>query len=265
MKKAHHYSRWIQTIKFLKSRGWTISENLSYKEHYNCLSKYHKIGCKGNVRCLMEITGRGIEIKFGDVANLWTGHAQSFWDDQRDDRHTNLSYLQYKAVDLEKLKIINFFKSLGCKLKINDRELTPVESILKTLGINAHFHGVINCLEDIKTDMEIRPERFYSYNNKDRNGKRVKCGEIKYFYPYPHCRLCCGEVWHSANSSWYVLHGNTMSYVQSSDLFDYDPKLKRRQKKQVSLTHVMNQHVEGGDFLKAHKIQALIKRNSIGN
>jgi hypothetical protein len=260
LKKSHHYGYWVRTIRFLRSRGWTITENPTYKKHYACLSQYHKIGLKGNVRCLLEITGRGIEVHFGDVANLWTGHSQSFWDDQKDDRHKKLSYLQYKAVDLEKLKISIFFKSLGGTLMVNDVQLSPVEQILKTLRINNHFHGAVTCLDDIKKDMESRPERFYSYNNKDGNGKMVKCGEIKYFYPYPHYRLSCGEVWHSANSSWYVLHGSTMSHCQSQDLLSYNPSLPRRNKKVVSLHTVLKKHVENGDYLKAHKIQKLINR-----
>ncbi|MBB2148800.1 hypothetical protein [Pedobacter gandavensis] len=259
MKKAHHYSYWIRTIKFLRSRGWKITENPSYKQHYAILSQYHKLGSKGDVRCLMEITGRGVEVKFGNVVNLWTGHAQSFWD-QTDSRHAKLTYLQYKSVELEKRRVIEFFMSLGGKLEGNEWDIPPVERILNTLRINKHFHGEINCLDDIKVDMDNRPERFYSYNNKDRNGKMVKCGEIKYFYPYPHYRLSSGEVWHTSNSSWCVLHGNGISYVQSSDLFDFNPTLRRRQKKEVNLLQVLNLHVKHGDFLQAHKIQLLIKR-----
>jgi hypothetical protein len=248
---------------FLRSRGWTITENQSHKKHYPCLSMYHKLGEKGNVRCLMEITGRGIEVKFGDVANMWTGIAQDFWDDRTDKRHTPLNYLQYKAVDLEKQKITSFFRSLGGILETNERDLPPVDQILKTLKVNKHFHGEIKSLEDIKADMEDRPERFYSYGNKDKNGKPVKCGEIKYFYPYPHYRLSCGEVWHTANSSWCVLYGKGMSYVQSHDLFDFNPALPRRNKKPVALGYVMNRHVAEGDFLKAHKIQQLIARKEM--
>lgn len=265
LKKSHHYGLWRRTIMFLRSRGWTITENPSYKEHYACLSMYHKLGVKRNVRCLMEITGRGIEVKFGDVANLWTGIAQSFWDDRTDNRHTKLTYLQYKAIDLEKQKLTAFFQSLGGILEINEGDLPPVEQILKTLKVNKHFHGEINCLEDIKSDMEDRPERFYSYNNKDKNGKRVVCGEMKYFYPYPHYRLSCGEVWHTANSSWCVLFGKGMTYVQSNDLFDFDPELPRRNKKAVTLKDVMNRHVAKGDFLKAHKIQQLINTKEVSN
>lgn len=245
---------------FLRSRGWTITENPSYKKHYACLSMYHKIGSKGNVRCLMEITGRGITVQFGDVANLWTGISQNFLDDRTDKRHSKLTYLQYKAVDLEKKKLTAFFQSLGGILEINERDLPPVEQIIKTLKVNKHFHGEISRLEDIKADMEDRPERFYSYNNKDRNGKRVICGEIKYFYPYPHYRLSCGQVWHTANSSWCVLHGKEMSYVQSNELFDFNPELPRRNIKAVTLKYVMDQHVAKGDFLKAHKIQQLLTK-----
>lgn len=263
LKKAHHYSLWRLTIKFLRARGWTITENPYYKKQYACLSQYHKIGQKGNVRILMEITGRGIELKFGDEKNLWKDCVQSFWESRTDDRHTKLSYLEYLAVDLEKKRVTDFFKSKGATVSVNETELLPEERIVHKLKANNHIPGTVHTLQDIKNDIEKDDTNYnWTQNSNDRDKKKIRCGERKYFYDY-NGRLSCGTVWHNINNMWWVIYGKILRNVAAFDLFDYTADLHRRKPRyHKSLEKVLEGHVKKQDFLKAHKIQQLILSKS---
>ncbi len=128
-----HYNNWMSIIRFLKKRGFTIKENPSYKEHFASLSKYHKIGFKKNLALLMEISSHSIIVEFGNVQNLWTGIAQSFWNDESDERFTRLTYLESVAVKLEIKKLWNFCRKYNHDLIKEDSLLSPEEYILSEL------------------------------------------------------------------------------------------------------------------------------------
>ena len=66
-----HYNKWMAIIRFLRKRGWKIGENKYYKDQFECLSKYHKIGHKKDMSLLMEITAKSIIVQFGNTKNLW--------------------------------------------------------------------------------------------------------------------------------------------------------------------------------------------------
>ena len=226
--KVPHHGKWIAIIKFLNKRGFTIGENPSYKEHYSVLSKYHKLGYKKDVACLMEIGANSINVEFGNIQNLWKGHAQSFWSDPSDDRYTQLTYLQNLAVRLELKKLTEFCMRWKLEFKIEDDKLSPEEFIINKLKINNHIHGKVECLDDIKKDME-RPDSYNSQQNSwDKNKKRIICGELKYFYDYQNKRLSCGIVWHNINNMWWVIASGRLRNIASFELFDFDKSLSKR-------------------------------------
>jgi hypothetical protein len=176
LKKLPDYGNWITIIRFLKSRGWTIKENSHYKEQYSCLSPFHKIGFKGNLALLMEISGTSISIEFGHIKNLWE-HPQSFWDIPSDDRYTKLTYLENAAVKLEVKKMMEFG---AFKFRLKDTSEnpnpSPEEYIINKCNTNTHIHGKVSCLNDIKLDI-IESSYDYQVNSNDKNGKKIICGE----------------------------------------------------------------------------------------
>ena len=225
--KVLHHSKWLAIIKFLKNRGWQIGENPSFKEHYSCLSKYHKKGFKNDVACLLEILPSSIKVQFGNVKNLWTGVAQSFWDSPSDDRMQKLTYMEDMRVKLEIYKLLNFCKKYNHERVIEDKEMQPEEYIIDKLNRNTHIHGKVTCLNDIKAD--ITPDTYnWKCNSNDRNKKKIICGETKYFYSYRTKRLSCGVVWHNINNMWWVICNGVLLNICASDLFDYTPELPRR-------------------------------------
>lgn len=263
--KVPHYNKWIAIIKFLRRRGFEIKENPSYKEHYECLSKYHKIGFKKDVACLMEICHSSISVEFGNTQNLWTGIAQSFWSDPTDNRFTQLTYLESTAVKLEIKKLIDFCKKFDMVLQEEDNDMSSEQQIINKLKSNTHIHGDVNSLNDIKLSIESGKGKHNSgRNSDDKNGKKIICGDTKYFYDYYNNRLSCGTVWHNINSMWWVLFGNEMRNISAFDLFDFDKSLpKRKPADNHKLERVLTQYEKKKDYKRCIQIQKHIERVSI--
>jgi len=217
-----HHSKWIEIINFLRKRGFSIGENPSYKKHYNILSKYHKIGYKKDVACLLEIQSSNIEVKFGNIKNLWTGIAQDFWSDPSDNRYTKLSYLENIAVKLEIHRLFGLCQKFNLEYKKEESEMSPEEYIINSCNNNTHIHGKITCLDDIR--LSIKEDSYdYRQNSDDKNKKKIICGETKYFYSYRTGRLTCGIAWHHINNMWWVLFGGEMHNMASFELFERIP------------------------------------------
>jgi hypothetical protein len=222
-----HYRKWRKLISFLENRGFSITENPHFKKQYAILSKYHKIGYKKDVACLLEIGAARITIRFGHIKNLWKVRTTSFWDWPSDDRYTHLTYIESLAVKLEIEKTINFFKKYKMPLTIQDEKLSPEEEIIKGNRNNTHIHGVVNCLNDIK--MSIKEDSYnYLHNSNDKNKKKLISGDKKYFYHPVTNRLSSGIVWHHISNMWWVIFGNELRNIVCWEFFDYDPNLPRR-------------------------------------
>lgn len=73
------------------------------------------------------------------------------------------------------------------------------------------------------TDYDVRA------NNNDANGLKIENGSTKFFYNLRYGdRLSKGTVYHDLNNRWYVIFGNALTIVNSSDLFDFDENLPRK-------------------------------------
>ncbi len=253
--KVPHHNKWLSTIRFLKNRGWEIKENPSFKKHFSCLSKYHKIGYKNNVALLMEIGADNIKVEFGDIKNLWTGVAQSFWSDPSDSRFTKLTYLESIAVKLEIHRLLEYYKRYNHEFTPEDSSLSPENYIINKLKNNTHIHGVVNCLNDIKVSMSKPENHNYIRNSSDKDGKRIICGEEKYFYnPYTK-RLSYGVVWHNINNMWWVISGGKLFNICASDLFDFSKSLSRREPvTQSKINTLIDYYTQKREYIKCDRI-----------
>lgn len=252
--RVPHYYKWRSIIRMLTKRGWAIGENAYYKERYESLSKFNKIGYKKGLVCLMEIKPSGIEIKIGDIKNLWHNLPQSMWDNPTDERYTHLSYLENIAVKLETLKLIDFCKKFNLTLEKEDKDLSPEDYIINKLNNNTHIHGEVICLNDIT--LSIKEDSYnYMHNSNDQNKKKIICGDKKYFYSSETKRLSCGIVWHNINNMWWIISGGKLYNKASFELFDFDKNLPKRQKiSEYKYNSLIAYYSGKKDFLKCHKI-----------
>lgn len=257
-----HYNKWLSIIRFLKKRGFSVKENETYKKHYSCLSKFHKIGFKKDVALLMEISASSITVEFGNIQNLWKDMAQSFWDDPNDERFTELNYLQTIAVKLEIKKLMQFCEKYNLNFVPEDSDLSPEERIINKLKINSHIHGKINCLNDIK-DSITTDSYDWKHNSNDKNKKKIICGEVKYFYDYFNKRLSYGVVWHNINNMWWVICSGKLRNIASFDLFDYEKGLPSRKSVDENyISRLLEKYESEKNYKKCMNIQDYHKRKT---
>ena len=231
-----HKGKWLSIIAFLRKRGFKITENPSYKEHYKCLSRYHKIGFKGAVVCLMEINPASIAIEFGHQSNLTTGATSMFW--KKGDsygRYSHISYLEENAINLEIKRLLDRCVSLWkMELKPERSSLAAVEFILNKNAENKHIHGGPKTMQELAEAVKLSHADPYqgTYNLVDKHKKPIYCGETKYFYDeYRGNRLMRGIVHHNINNMWWViLPCGQLRNIACFHLFDWSPELTRRKK-----------------------------------
>lgn len=252
-----HYKKWINLISFLKRRGFSVKENQYYKKEYKCLSKYHKIGYKNGVVCLMEISSASIEVQFGNHQNLWHDMPQSMWSDSTDERYTQLSYLENKAVELEVYKTVQYFIKRGHNYLKNDNEYTVEELIIRDNQINSHIHGKnINSLDDIGKSI-TQDSYDYKYNSNDANKKKILCGDTKYYYDWRTNRLNKGIAYHHINNMWWVLSANNTirRNIAAFELFDYNSELPKKKRDPRNIIKHLKKAEEEMDYIRCLTIK----------
>jgi hypothetical protein len=222
--KLPHYKDWTKILNHLKKRGFEVKTPKTYSEQ-NWGIHTHKVAYKENVVFCLEMMGSQIKVEFGDVKNLWQDWEYNFWS-LTDRRSKPLSYLESKKIELEVRKLLNIFpKDL---VKNHVEKLTPTQKILKDKYESCHSHKKEK-LDELGLDGIVfqMNEYDHSQNSKDKNGKKINCGELKYFYNYDK-RLKCGIVYHSLNNRWMVLTSEEVYYVSDYDLFDFDNQPRRK-------------------------------------
>ncbi|MFN3802617.1 hypothetical protein [Belliella pelovolcani] len=263
-----HKNVWDSIIRFLRKRGWKITENPSYKEHFNSISKYHKIGFKGEVTLLMEITPISIKIEFGNKKNLSDSRAQIFW--QKEDafeRYHQLTYLQEKAVEIEIFKTKSYCQK-WCELEKCDNELSAIEFILDKESRNTHIHGGAKSLDEIALYMESEYAEEYQskHNLRDKNKNLIYCGETKFFIDYRTKRVFKGIVYHNINNMWWVLlPDGVLRNIACFELFDWNPAYANKRvlgdHHQIKLLDsITEKALKDRDYKKVSKISSVIEK-----
>lgn len=254
-KGPYHEKTWLAIIAFLRRRGFKISKHPLYQSNWKCLSKDHKIGYKNDVVSLLETTPTSIKVIFQNVRNLWESK-QSAWTNPSDNRYQKLSYIENIRVNLELQKLTAFCLKFDACFVPEDSTLSPEEYIINRLKSNRHIHGVVAKLEDIKE--HIKSDSYdYKHNSNDGNGKKIICGDRKYFYDYQTRRLSTGIVWHNINNMWWVIINDTLKNLASFELFDYDSSLPRRKSLTIrEADSLIKRFCKNNEFLKAHYINS---------
>jgi hypothetical protein len=213
---------YLNICKYFKKRGFNIGRDEEVFKQYPSIAKGHKYGIKNGLEFNSEPTGAGFKFDFYQniVFENSNGGKYDF------DKYQKMPYRIKLTYRNEMLRLAKYLESKDVEVFVKV-PLTDIEKIIESDKQNTHIHGKnINCLDDIRVYMESESGSYNrNYNSKDKNGKQITCGEVKYFYDYYTKRLSRGIVYHHINNMWWVLvHGK--SYNKASfDLFDLSPEI----------------------------------------
>lgn len=222
-----HQIIYDKVIEFMKSRNFEFETG-----------KYgHPEGKKKNLKSYFTIYPAGFEIKFYHISD----NKYSF------SKYEKMPYLVQKMFLNETKKISNFLR----KLDIKDITTIKIKAVTSEEKIKREY---VECWHhdqtDINFDLKDFDRKTNSYTNsnqedKDRDGKILRNGQIKYFRDY-YGRLNKGKIYHATNSNWYIMLNEKRYDVRwCTYLFDATQEdFKQRRKKEITLSEKKKDEIE---------------------
>lgn len=197
-------------------RGWFIQTDQRILRDYACLAGDHFEGQKGDLKFKAEKYRMGFKIEFFQEVNT-----------------VNRSGGYY---DFDKLTLMPYL--IRCCFLV---ELNHVKAVCEAEGYKDHsepvkqraFDKVMYRIKDschYKEGKELPEYEIESYNSKDKDGKQLRNGQLKYFRDHKGC-LRKGIVYHNINNMWWVII-NKYEYTNEASFyfFDLDSEENRKRK-----------------------------------
>lgn len=223
--KWSHYKILNSVLKFMKSIGYQVGRNPRIKKDYPSLSKDNWYGRKGELEVEIERYPRGFRLEFFQNINFENSFGGRY-DFNKFEKAPYLVRLQW-IVETEKIGkfIERSVPGVICSTKL---QYKTSEEKVKQHFVDSWHHSEENM--DFKlTDLD--GETSEPYNSKDRDGKIIYNGEIKYFRDYKG-RLRRGKVYHNINNMWWVILNDT-EYTNEAAFNLFDPTEKDFEKRRI--------------------------------
>jgi len=244
-------------FEMLKARGWEIQIDQGVD---SVIAKNYFKGKKGELCFKSHRYPAGFEIEFYQeiiTVNLHGGYYDF-------DKLKNMPYL-IRCRFLVEIKYIS-------ELLINEGYKDSSESWPK-LAFDNVMYRIKKCTH-YEVGKELPEYQVSGYNAKDKNGKRIRNGEVKY-YRDRKGRLQRGTVYYNLNNMWWIiLNKHSFTNVASFDLFDLNsekdriPKLYSREipyrirkekarnqfNEAFDYTNLRNIHIEQLRLLVSHEL-----------
>ena len=225
-KKYLHYSYFYKILHRLEREGFVVEQDPETRARYKSIAKDHWYGRRGDLEFDARKFPAGFEIEFYQnvVHENTHGGKYDFNKLEKMPYLIRLQYTKYMGIVVETLKT-----------------LVEVKDITKPVGKTAEEKIVI----DLSCSFWILPDKDFDIHKldgtdpgegyvwggypgatKDRDGKLVKNGDIKYFRHWRSGYLMRGKVYYRANQQfWVITDKNNVEIVYSANnLFDPTPE-----------------------------------------
>ena len=210
-----HYSYFYQILHMLEDEGFEVEKDRETLKHYKLISRDHWYGRRGDLEFKANKFPAGFEIEFFQNVSFVNPNGGEYDFDKLEKMPymIRLQYTLYMRKIVEKLKTLTEVKDTT-----NPTAKMAEEKIKIDLAFNWHFFPDTNF--DLQTDTR-EPESYY---RKDRNGKTIHNGDVKYFRQRWNGYISRGRVFYRANMHWWVIINDREAViVNNRDLFDDFP------------------------------------------
>ena len=205
-----HYKIFSSVLEFMKSRGFELG--LDEKIDKMIRRDYFR-GKKGSLEFIAERYPAGFEINFFQNINVENRNGGEYDFDKLE----KMPYLIKMAYFNETNRIKDYLKTLGAE-DVSKQEYKYSEEKIKQYYVKGWHHPQ----EDMNfklSDLDGHsgePE----YNTKDRDGKEILNGQVKYFRDYDGRLMRC-KCYHNINNMWWcILNDTEYTNKASFELFD---------------------------------------------
>lgn len=195
-----------QIFKLLKERGFIIQTDQRILEEHPTLSDTHWEGVKGDLLFKSHIYPAGFDLKFYQEVNT---------------KNRNGGYYDFEKFEMMPYLIRCEFilaRKYICGLLDSSGYTNQAVSVFK-YALDDVMYRIKSCWH-YKEGKELPEYEFESYNAKDKDGKQLRNGQVKYFRD-SRGRLKRGTIYHNINNMWWViLNKFEFTNVSSSKFFD---------------------------------------------
>ena len=205
-----------KVFSLLKSRGFTIQTDQRILEEYPILADKHWEGSKKDLLFKAKIYPAGFELEF--YQEIVTENRNGGYYDFN--KYEMMPYLIRCEYIITRKYICELLENEGYK-----NETEPSFA----LAIDEVMHRIKSCWH-YKEGKELPEYEHPEYNARDKDGKKLKNGQVKYFRDYKG-RLMRGTIYHNINNMWWVvLNKHDFTNKAAFEFFDLDNEESRQRK-----------------------------------
>ncbi len=206
----------IRLLEMMKKRGWDIQTDQRILEEYPILADDHFEGQKDELKFKAEKYPAGFKLSFYQDINTVNSNGGQY----DFDKFEKMPYLIKLRFQVELKHIKKYLEQEGYYDGSKPSLKNSFDKVMYHIKDCCHY----------TQGKELPDYQVEEYNAKDKDGKILKNGQVKYFRDHKG-RLQRGTIYHNINNMWWVII-NKYQYtnVASFYFFDLDSKENRQRK-----------------------------------
>jgi len=225
-----------QIFRMLKERGFVIQTDQRILREYPILADTHWEGANGDLLFKSEIYPAGFSLEFYQEIDTENPHG-GYYDF---DKFERMPYLIRCQFILTRKYICELLESAGYTNKAEPVLKFAIDKVMQKIKSSCHY----------KEGKELPEYEIESYNAKDKDGKQLRNGQVKYFRDR-RGRLQRGTVYHNINNMWWVVL-NKFEYTNVAAFNFFDITSDQLPKKRVQ-SKVIPQRIRAKKLREKYK------------
>lgn len=251
--KYPHFGTLHRIFNVLRVEGFIIENDA---EVAKCIRSDYYIGRRGDLEFYAHRYPAGFEIRFFQNVVFENPNGGRYDSDefQKMPYLIRLRFVKYRD------KIIALMKSLEDLEDETKQNPRLAEERIKARYVE-EWHHEQKDMNFRLSDLDGQTQE--PYNSRDRDGKTVYNGEVKYFRHW-NGRLYRGRVYHNINNMWWVILDRfTVRNVASFELFDLTPEDNRRRQAKPRIPEAYQKRRQAIEDTKTRELVNELRRRGV--